>query len=112
MGRIVDEIAPVAMLDRPAARENRWDARRAEAEDGFELAAIRRDGEGEGIILDDFPAARIDKNEQRQDGFQGKVALVCRDKGRDGSEPLDHRLGQDGPCGLDPSDFEKLVHLC
>src|SRR5205823_1540399 len=41
--RIVDEVAPVAVLRGPAAGEDRRDARRAETEDGAQFSAMRRE---------------------------------------------------------------------
>ena len=69
MLRVVDEVAPVAMLVRPASGKNGRHAGRTVTEDGFEPFAPRRHIAHEGIVPDDFPSAGIDEDEQRQHGF-------------------------------------------
>src|SRR5437870_5714908 len=67
-----DALPIFAVLFRPASGKDGGHASRTVAEDRFEPFAIRREGTGEWVVLDDFPPAGVDKNEKRQNGFHGE----------------------------------------
>jgi len=66
MFRIINEVAPVAMLVWPRARDNRGNARGAVTEHRGEPPPVRRQRPREWVVLDDFPPARIDENKYGQ----------------------------------------------
>ena len=70
--RVINEVAPVAMLIRPASGKNGRHARRTIAKDGVEPSPIRRNSFAEGILFDDFPSAGVNEDEQ------GKNCFHCR----------------------------------
>src|SRR6185295_7980977 len=61
MRRIMDEIAPVAMLGRPCAREDRRDARGTVAEHRGQPPPGGSQPRGERVVAQDFPSASVDE---------------------------------------------------
>src|SRR5213075_2538889 len=69
MARVVNKVAPITVLLGPAAGKDRRHARGAVAKDRIQTAPVRRNVDGEGRVPDDLPAAGVDENEERQNGF-------------------------------------------
>src|SRR5437879_1127997 len=69
MFRVIDEIAPVAVLHRPAAGKDRRHAGGTVAEDRFQPPTVGRKSLREWVVLYDLPPAGVDKNKQWQDSF-------------------------------------------
>ena len=67
--RVVNEVAPIAMLHRPATRKNARHACGTVTKNRLEPVAIGRERFGERIVLHDFPTARIHHDENGQDVF-------------------------------------------
>src|SRR5439155_2761254 len=88
---IIDKVTPIAMIDGPAAGKDRGHTSGAVAKDRFEPAAMRSERAREWVLLDDFPSASVDENEQWQYSFH--PGLTALPDGCDGAgEPL-ARLG-------------------
>src|SRR6185369_17482405 len=80
MFRVVDEVTPVAMLHRPAPRQDRRHTSRAIAEHGVQPAAVGGKIAGEGVLADDFPAASVDHYKEREDRFHDSEPVLSRSR--------------------------------
>src|SRR5437899_2277811 len=85
--RIINEITPVPVLARIASRKDGRNTGRAVTENRRQALPQGCDRFEERIVLDDFPSAGVDKNEQRQNWFHsGFVPTALTDsewQGRD-----------------------------
>src|SRR5262249_14915768 len=80
-GRVINEIAPVAMLRRPAPGKDRWNAGGAVTENGGQSLAQRREVSAKGIVFNNLPPAGINEHEERQNRFHQAYPKFVQESG-------------------------------